>query len=49
MVSGLLADLIFVIGAAATRKYLVDPESSIAQYFIDFMLMSTVDKILLAA
>ena len=47
--SGLPAGVIFVIGAVVTRKWLVAPESSIAQYFIDFMLMSTVNKIVLAA
>ena len=41
--------MIFCIGAIVTRKWLVAPESSIAQYFIDFMLMSKVDKIVLAA
>ena len=48
-VSGLLAGVILMIGAVVTRKWLVAPESSIAQYFIDFMLMSTVDKIVFAA
>ena len=38
--SGLLAGVILVMGAVVTRKWLVAPESSIAQYFIDFMLMS---------
>ena len=47
--SGLLAYVILVIGADVTRKWRVAPESSIAQSFIDFMLMSTVDKIVLAA
>ena len=47
--SGLLAGMIFVIGDVVTRKWLVATESSIAQFFIDFMLMSTVDKIVLAA
>ena len=49
MVSGLLAGVMFVIGTVLNRRWLVAPESSIAQYFIDFMLISTVDKILLAA
>ena len=47
--SGILAGVIFVIGDVVTRKWLVAHESSIAQSFIDFMLMSTFDKIVLAA
>ena len=47
--SGILFGVIFVIGAVVTRKWLFAPEYSIAQSFIDFMLMSTVDKIVLAA
>ena len=46
---GLLAGVTLVIGAAVTRKWFVAPESNIAQSFIDIMLMSTVDKIVLAA
>ena len=47
--SGILAGVIFVIGAVVTRKCLVAPESSITQSFIYFVLMSTVNKIVLAA
>ena len=46
--SGLIAGVIFLIGSAVTRKWLVALEYSIAQYFIDLMLMSTIDKIVLA-
>ena len=38
-----------MICAVVTKKWLVAPESSIAQSLIDFMLMSTVGKIVLAA
>ena len=47
--SGLLAGVILVMGVVVTRKWLVPTESSIAHSLIDFMLISTVDKLALAA
>ena len=38
--NGLLAGVILVICAVLTRKWLVAPESSIAQYFINFVYFS---------
>ena len=46
---GLLAGVILVMGAVVTRKWLVAPESGIAHFLIDFMLMSTVDNSVLVA